>query len=201
MMDDVRYVTSDATADTGDACASMDIRVDSVGDDTATVSFLSPTNASEVRVEYSTGKFPTQDNVEVREGSRASHVITGLDPGETYAVVVWHDSMRCTVDVSTKASRGHDCALEEGVDYRGHDMVFGHGGYEAARRLDVLSASACCDACAAVKPNRPYNDVCTHFVYEMDTHTCYFKAPADEQGGGLGRENRAGYVAGKVIPR
>ena len=42
---------------------------------------------------------------------------------------------------------------------------------------------------------RPYSDVCTHFVYEEGTDTCYFKA-ADAAGGRVGR---AGYTAGEVV--
>ena len=44
---------------------------------------------------------------------------------------------------------------------------------------------------------RPYNDVCTRFVYEEGSDTCYFKAP-DAAGGRAARE---GYTAGEVLPR
>jgi hypothetical protein len=60
---------------------------------------------------------------------------------------------------------------------------------------NVGGAKKCCDACAAVKPSRPYSDECTHFVYEEGTDTCYFKA-ADAAGGRVGR---AGYTAGEVV--
>lgn len=205
-----------AAADDG-VCASLSLRVDSTSLDTATVSFAPPKNASKVRVEFFTGKFPTQEELDVEEKSRARFVMTSLDPCKTYILRVVplcpssgssdgflttcapFQSVDCGVEVSTETSRGHDCKLEQGVDYRGHDMVFGRGGAQAARRQGVGGAKACCDACAAVQPNRPYNDACTHFVYEEATDTCYFKSP--DQEGGLGREDREGYVAGKVVPR
>jgi hypothetical protein len=39
---------------------------------------------------------------------------------------------------------------------------------------------------------RPYNDLCTRFVYEEGTDTCYFKAPDAADG----RVAREGYTAG-----
>ena len=45
---------------------------------------------------------------------------------------------------------------------------------------------------ASHQRGRPYNDVCTRFVYEQSTDTCYFKAK-DAAGG---RKTREGYTAG-----
>lgn len=199
-----------------DACASLDMRVESSDRDTATVSFAAPDSSSKMRTEYSKGKFPTQSEMTVKGGERASYTMTGLDPGKKYSLRLEplcpsgdadgytptceaFLGKSCRIEVTTQASRGHDCELHEGVDYRGHDMVFGHGGAEAARRLNVGGAEACCNACANVEPSRPYNDICTHFVYEVDTDTCYFKSPDAE--GKLGMEEREGYIAGKVVPQ
>ena len=192
------------------ACSTLDVRIDSVYRDTVTVSFAPPRNASKVRLEYYTGKFPTQSELEVEEGEgRASFVMTSLDPGQTYSLLIephcWEPERLttcagfadCRAKVSTEASLGYDCVLNSDMDYYGHDMIFGQGGTEAARRRGLGSPGACCDACAAVKPFRPYNDVCTHFVYEVETDTCYFKSPDAEEG----REQRKGYVAGKVEQR
>jgi hypothetical protein len=44
------------------------MRVDSAGLDTATVSFVPPKHSSKARVEYYTGKFPTQAEVDVVGG-------------------------------------------------------------------------------------------------------------------------------------
>uniref|UniRef100_A0A7S0XDC0 Apple domain-containing protein n=1 Tax=Mantoniella antarctica TaxID=81844 RepID=A0A7S0XDC0_9CHLO len=188
------------------------MRVESSSRDTATVSFAPPTGSSNTRVEYSKGKFPTQGEVKTSGSGRASYVMTGLDSGKKYSLRVKplcpdsdrvnvgcaiFDGEDCRLEVTTQVSRGHDCQLHDDVDYCGHDMVFGHGGAVAARRQGVGGAEACCAACVAVEASRPYNDICSHFVYEKDTGTCYFKSPDGE--GGLGREERKGFVAGRVM--
>jgi hypothetical protein len=53
--------------------------------------------------------------------------------------------------------------------------------------------------CIATPRCRRTGRVCTHFVYKVGTDTCYFKSPDND--GGLGREDREGYVAGKVVLR
>mmetsp|Transcript_34468 Transcript_34468/g.84426 ORF Transcript_34468/g.84426 Transcript_34468/m.84426 type:complete len:157 (-) Transcript_34468:305-775(-) len=155
------------------------------------------------------------EEVDVDGGrGRTNHVLTGLDPGEEYPVTVlplclapgdteYHRPCEgfkqkgCSLKVKTKASKGHSCVLHTDTDYRDHDMIFGHGGAEAAKVEGVGGPEECCRACASVKPNRPYSDVCTRFVYEKETDTCYFKAPDAEDG----REEREGYIAGKVVPK
>ena len=40
---------------------------------------------------------------------------------------------RYSLKVNSQASQGHSCDLHSDVDYSGHDMIFGHGGSDAAK--------------------------------------------------------------------
>jgi len=70
-------------------CGSLDMRVDSAGPGTATVSLKPPEDATKIRFDYSTGKFPTVDEVELRSNmQRVNYVMKDLDPGTEYPLRV-----------------------------------------------------------------------------------------------------------------
>ena len=92
-----------AAAAAADPCSSLDLRVESAGRDTATVSLAPPPGTKKIRFEYYTGKFPTIDEVWVKDnnkvkdsnevkdsgsGKREHYVMTGLDPGTEYSLRV-----------------------------------------------------------------------------------------------------------------
>jgi hypothetical protein len=58
-------LTAAAAAD----CKSLDLRVESTTRDTAKVSLAPPSGTKKIRFEYSTGKFPTEREVDVKAGA------------------------------------------------------------------------------------------------------------------------------------
>jgi len=69
-------------------CKSLDLRVESASRDTATVSLAPPPKTKKIRFEYYTGRFPTIDEVWVKDSGNAKrehYVMTDLDPGTEYS--------------------------------------------------------------------------------------------------------------------
>jgi len=84
-------------------CKSLDLRVESASRDTATVSLAPPPETKKIRFEYSTGKFPTVDEVWVQDSGNAKrehYVMTDLDPGTEYSLRV---TPECSESVPCKA--------------------------------------------------------------------------------------------------
>jgi hypothetical protein len=54
---------------------------------------------------------------------------SGWPWGEGYQ----YGNFDCRLAVNTQASQGHSCNLHTDIDYKGHDMIFGHGGSDAAK--------------------------------------------------------------------
>ena len=58
----------------------------------------------------------------------------------------------CRLPVQTQASQGHSCDLHTDVDYSGHDMIFGHGGRDAAKARPYTSHFLSSDDTASPVP-------------------------------------------------
>ena len=66
-------------------------------------------------------------------------------------------------------------------------------GYPLDEARPAPSADACCQACAAQAPSLPYHDQCLYFVFDSQTHECFFKKRR------AGRLGVSGWVSGRVV--
>jgi hypothetical protein len=161
-------------------------------------------------LQYSVGKFPTQETVaRDPDGQRVTARLEGFVPGSSYAIEVCeaHDATACPstpgrscttmVAVTTPFSYPGQASADPsraactvGIDIEAQGEP---PGYPLDEPRSAATADECCQLCARALPRRPYHGQCLYFVFDEQARQCLFLKNQ------TGRSARAGRTSGRVV--